>query len=75
MGNPRFPKRVMTQKRSAWQVGEPGGIVWLLKWLALLALVVLLILAVIPSDKALADPLHHPGSVVPAATCAFSAMH
>jgi hypothetical protein len=36
--------------------GEPGGVLWLLKWLVLLALVVLLMLALMPSDTAFARP-------------------
>jgi len=54
MRDTRTPKRSLTRSRSAWQSGKPGGILWLLKWLALLALLVLLILAVIPSNTAFA---------------------
>lgn len=46
----------MTQKRSVWRPGEPGGMLWLLKWLVVLALLVLLILALLPADTALAAP-------------------
>ena len=51
MSNPRFLKRVMTQKRPDTQ---PGGMLWLLKWLIVLALLVLLILAILPADNVLA---------------------
>jgi hypothetical protein len=52
MHKARSPRRLLNAQSS-----EPGGILWLLKWLVLLALVVLLILAVMPSDTAVADPL------------------
>lgn len=35
------------QKRAASSSGKPGGLLWLLKWLVLLALAVLLVLVVI----------------------------
>ena len=54
MSNLRFFKRLMTQKRPERQSGGPGGMLWLLTWLVVLALVVLLILAILPSDSTLA---------------------
>ena len=53
MPEAQSPKQQRTESRS----GGPGGILWLLKWLVLLALVVLLILAVIPTDTAFAGTL------------------
>lgn len=64
MHDARSPNRVPTTKRSASRSGRPGGILWLLKWLVVLALVVLLILAVIPADTAFAETSCNSGDAV-----------